>query len=270
YAVITGLIEILSRRNQKVRESIEDNQSVMLSLLTTLGFLSRFLDVCQPGPADPTRLLSAARSTELFGTVSMLYGSVMPMGECIPPRTTALAASTFHLYVSLASLDVNTFQGENISKMAGGIDCGGSIVAEAAGCDDPILNFSVSNAQWVKNNESTTMLIDLIASLAFFCVNNRRHQDLLISEQFAVIFKNLAKLSIQFNPVIYPFLVTVSFGNAAARELLCKDFDLSFVDEYSKSEVAQRNSVIKLIHSRIKDKISPGYSNKPQTHIKGG
>jgi len=31
-------------------------------------------------------------------------------GECIPPRTTALAASTFHLYVSLASLDVNTFQ----------------------------------------------------------------------------------------------------------------------------------------------------------------
>lgn len=31
-------------------------------------------------------------------------------GECIPPRTTALAASTFNLYVSLASVDVNTFQ----------------------------------------------------------------------------------------------------------------------------------------------------------------
>lgn len=49
YAVITGLIEILSRRIQKVRESIESNKSVMLSLLTTLGFLSRFIDVCQPG-----------------------------------------------------------------------------------------------------------------------------------------------------------------------------------------------------------------------------
>ncbi|XP_016977823.2 S phase cyclin A-associated protein in the endoplasmic reticulum [Drosophila rhopaloa] len=262
FAVITGLIEILSRRNQKVRESIEDNQSVMLSLLTTLGFLSRFLDVCQPGPADPTRLLSAAKSTELFGTVSMLYGSVMPMGECIPPRTTALAASTFHLYVSLASLDVNTFQEA--------LTVEGPLSLKLLDVMTLILNFSVSNAQWVKNNESTTMLIDLIASLAFFCVNNRRHQDLLISEPFAVIFKNLAKLSAQLNPVIYPFLVTVSFGNPAARELLCKDFDLAFVDEYSKSEVAQRNSVIKLINSRTKDRISSGNNNNPQTHNKGG
>jgi len=103
-----------------------------------------------------------------------------------------------------------------------------------------ILNFSVANTQWVKNSESTPMLIDLIASLAFFCVNNRRHQDLLISEQFAVIFKNLAKLPTQFNPVIYPFLVTVSFGNAPARELLCKDFDLA-VSLYIKTEVKYFN-----------------------------
>ncbi|XP_070070098.1 S phase cyclin A-associated protein in the endoplasmic reticulum [Drosophila takahashii] len=255
-AVITGLIEILSRRIQKVRESIEGNKSVMLGLLTTLGFLSRFLDVCQPGPADPTRLLSAAKSTELFGTVSMLYGSVMPVGECIPPRTTALAASTFHLYVSLASLDVNTFQEA--------LTVEGPLSLKLLDVMSLILNFSVANAQWVKNSESTPMLIDLIASLAFFCVNNRRHQDLLISEPFAVIFKNLAKMPTQFNPVIYPFLVTVSFGNVPARELLCKDFDLAFIDEYSKSEVAQRNSVIKLINSRTKDKISPGNNSNPQ------
>ncbi|XP_016964111.1 S phase cyclin A-associated protein in the endoplasmic reticulum [Drosophila biarmipes] len=256
-AVITGLIEILSRRIQKVRESIEGNKSVMLGLLTTLGFLSRFIDVCQPGPADPTRLLSAAKSTELFGTVSMLYGSVMPMGECIPPRTTALAASTFHLYVSLASLDVNTFQEA--------LTVEGPLSLKLLDVMKLILNLSVANAQWLKNSESTPMLIDLIASLAFFCVNNRRHQDLLISEQFAVIFKNLAKLPTQFNPVIYPFLVTVSFGNAPARELLCKDFDLAFIDEYSKSEVAQRNSVIKLIHSRTKDKVGPGNNSNAQT-----
>ncbi|XP_017060959.1 S phase cyclin A-associated protein in the endoplasmic reticulum [Drosophila ficusphila] len=263
FAVITGLIEILSRRNQKVRESIEDNQSVMLSLLTTLGFLSRFLDVCQPGPADPTRLLSAAKSTELFGTVSMLYGSVVPMGECIPPRTTALAASTFHLYVSLASLDVNTFQEA--------LTVEGPLSLKLLDVMTLILNFSVPSAQCVKNNESTTMLIDLIASLAFFCVNNRRHQDLLISEQFAVIFKNLAKVSTHFYPVIYPFLVTVSFNNPAARELLSKDFDLTFVDEYSKSEVAQKNVVIKLINSRTKDKIVPNnISSNPQAQIKGG
>lgn len=33
---------------------------------------------------------------------------------------------------------------------------------------------------------------------------------------------------------------------------------LQFLDEYSKSEMAQRNVVIKLINSRTKDKISAG------------
>ena len=49
YAVITGLIEILSRRCMKIRESIENYQSVVLSLLATLGFITRFIDVCPPG-----------------------------------------------------------------------------------------------------------------------------------------------------------------------------------------------------------------------------
>lgn len=132
-----------------------------------------------------------------------------------------------------------------------------------------ILNYSVSQAIDVKSGESSTMLIDLIASLAFFSVNNRRHQDLLISEQFAVIFKSLAKLSSQFNPVIYPFLVTMCYNNAPARELISRDFDLrvsdlwiyiyvsvlylsfslQFLDEYSKSDAAKRNRLIQMMHN---------------------
>ncbi|KAH8409628.1 hypothetical protein KR222_011773 [Zaprionus bogoriensis] len=241
YAVITGLIGMLSRRCMKVRESIEQNQSVMLSLLTTLGFLTRFIDVCPPGPGDPTRLLSTAKSTELFGTVSMLAGCMVPIGECIPPRTTALAASTFNLYVSLASVDVNTFQ-EVLSVE-------GPLSLKLLDVLTVILSHSVSQAIDVKSGESSTMLIDLIASLAFFSVNNRRHQDLLISEQFAVIFKSLAKLSTQFNPVIYPFLVTMCYNNAPARQLISRDFDLGFLDEYSKSEAAKRNRLIQMMHN---------------------
>lgn len=33
------------------------------------------------GPGDPTRLLGAAKSTELFGTVAMLAGCVVPKGK---------------------------------------------------------------------------------------------------------------------------------------------------------------------------------------------
>ncbi|KAH8271642.1 hypothetical protein KR044_000050, partial [Drosophila immigrans] len=240
YAVITGLIGMLSRRCMKVRESIEQNQSVMLSLLTTLGFLTRFIDACPPGPADPTRLLSTAKSTELFGTVSMLAGSVVPIGECIPSRTTALAASTFNLYVSLASVDVNTFQ-EVLSVE-------GPLSLKLLDVMTILLNYSVGQTIDRKSGERSTMLIDLIASIAFFSINNRRHQDLLISEQFAVIFKSLAKLPTEFHPVIYPFLVTICYNNAPARLVISRDFDLGFLDEYSKSDAAKRNRLIQMMH----------------------
>ncbi|KAH8394187.1 hypothetical protein KR215_004834, partial [Drosophila sulfurigaster] len=241
YAVITGLIGMLSRRCTKVRESIEQNQSVMLSLLTTLGFLTRFIDACPPGPADPTRLLSTAKSTELFGTVSMLAGCVVPIGECIPSRTTALAASTFNLYVSLASVDVNTFQ-EVLSVE-------GPLSLKLLDVMTILLNYSVGQTNDAKSGERSTMLIDLIASIAFFSINNRRHQDLLISEQFAVIFKSLAKLPTEFHPVIYPFLVTICYNNAPARQVISRDFDLGFLDEYSKSDAAKRNRLIQMMHN---------------------
>lgn len=106
-----------------------------------------------------------------------------------------------------------------------------------------ILNYSVSQAIDVKSGESSTMLIDLIASLAFFSVNNRRHQDLLISEQFAVIFKSLAKLSSQFNPVIYPFLVTMCYNNAPARQLISRDFDLGVSKVHSIFPIESIHSI---------------------------
>ncbi|EDW03943.1 GH11520 [Drosophila grimshawi] len=241
YAVITGLIGMLSHRCMKVREPIEPNQSLMLSLLTTLGFLTRFSDVCPPGPADPTRLLSAAKSTELFGTVSMLAGCVVPTGKCIPPRMTALAASTFSLYVSLALVDVNTFQEV--------LTVEGPLSLKLLDVMTRILNCSANSVIGTRSGESSTMLIDLIASMAFFSVNNRRHQDLLISDTFAVIFKNLAKLSAQFNPVIYPFLVTMCHNNAPARQLISLDFDLGLLDEYSKSEAAKQNCWVCMAHN---------------------
>lgn len=106
-----------------------------------------------------------------------------------------------------------------------------------------ILNYSVSQAIDVKSGESSTMLIDLIASLAFFSVNNRRHQELLISEQFAVIFKSLAKLSSQFNPVIYPFLVTMCYNNAPARQLISRDFDLGVSKVHSIFPIESIHSI---------------------------
>ncbi|XP_065355667.1 S phase cyclin A-associated protein in the endoplasmic reticulum [Calliphora vicina] len=238
YAVITGLIEILSRRCMKIRESIENHQSVVLSLLATLGFITRFIDVCPPGPTDPTRFLSAAKSTELFGSISMLYASVVPIGECIPPRTISLAAATFNLLVSMAVLDLSAFQ-EVMSSEA--------ISLKFLDVVQILLKYCGNQTTAAKNSETQAVLIDLIATIGFFCANNKQNQDLLTSEQCSNIIKNLTKLPEHLNVVVYPCLVTVTFQNQEARNVISRDFNLEFLDEYSKSDKAKKNHLVALL-----------------------
>ncbi|XP_055847204.1 S phase cyclin A-associated protein in the endoplasmic reticulum [Episyrphus balteatus] len=238
YAVATGLVEILSRRCMKIRESIEQHQSVVLSLLATLGFLTRFVDVCPPGSADSTRFLSAAKSTELFGSISMLYSSVVPIGECIPPRTISLAAATFNLLVSMAVLDLTTFQ-EVLS--------GESLSLKFLDVVTILLKYCGNKCSANKNSETQAVIIDLIATIGFFCANNKKHQDLLTSEQSSIIIKSLTKLPEHLNVVIYPCLVTITFQNEEARKVISRDFSLEFLDEYSKSEKAKKNHLVALL-----------------------
>ncbi|XP_073825143.1 SCAPER domain-containing protein short spindle 3 [Musca autumnalis] len=241
YAVITGLIDILSRRCMKIRECIESHQSVVLSLLATLGFITRFIDVCPPGPTDPTRFLSAAKSTELFGSISMLYATVVPIGECIPPRTISLAAATFNLLVSMAVLDLATFQ-EVMSSEA--------ISLKFLDVVTILLKYCGNKCTAAKNSETQAVIIDLIATIGFFCANNKQNQDLLTSEQCSIIIKNLTKLPEHLNVVVYPCLVTITFQNQEARNVISRDFNLDFLDEYSKSEKAKKNHLVALLKEK--------------------
>nr|XP_014087439.1 S phase cyclin A-associated protein in the endoplasmic reticulum [Bactrocera oleae] len=241
YAVMIGLIEILSRRCMKIRECIESHQSVVLSLLATLGFLTRFIDVCPAGPTDATRFLSAAKSTELFGSVSMLYACVVPIGECIPPRTVSLAAATFNLLVSMAVLDLPTFQD---------VMSGETLSLKFLDVVTILLKYCGSNCSAAKNSETQAVIIDLIATIGFLCANNKKNQDLLTSEQCSIIIKSLTKLPEHLNVVVYPCLVTITFQNENARNVIARDFNLDFLDEYSKSEKAKKNHLIALLKEK--------------------
>jgi hypothetical protein len=81
YVVSTGVVDILAKRCSKVRESVEHQQSVVLSLLASLGFLTVIAELCPKGPPDATKFLSMVRSTELFGTIPLLYSTIVPSGE---------------------------------------------------------------------------------------------------------------------------------------------------------------------------------------------
>lgn len=51
-------------------------------------------------------------------------------------------------------------------------------------------------------------------------------KDLLTSEQCSNIIKNLTKLPEHLNVVVYPCLVTVTFQNQEARNVISRDFSL--------------------------------------------
>lgn len=71
----------MARRLLKIREPVENHGSVTLSLLATLGLLTKFGDLCPKGGTDLTKFLSTVRSTDLLGAVSLLHCTVIPVGE---------------------------------------------------------------------------------------------------------------------------------------------------------------------------------------------
>ncbi|XP_053693788.1 S phase cyclin A-associated protein in the endoplasmic reticulum [Sabethes cyaneus] len=235
YAVCLGLIDTLVRKFNTIRESVESQQSLVLSLLASLGLLTKLAELCPRGP-DVTKFLLTVKSTELFGTISLLYAAIVPIGECIPPRTISLAAATFNLLVTLANLDIATFQGvlteENLSfKFLDVVSI--------------LLQYCVPKAE--EKGETQAVIIDLIATLGFFCANNKINQDRLTSDQSSVIIKSLTKLPKKFDMVIYPTLVTVTHENPDAKAVLSKDFDIASLEEYSRSDLAKKNRIVSLL-----------------------
>ncbi|XP_061512013.1 S phase cyclin A-associated protein in the endoplasmic reticulum [Anopheles gambiae] len=235
YIVCIGLVESLVKRIDKVHESIENQTSLVLSLLASLGLLTKLVEICPKGP-DVTKLLLTAQSTELFGTISLLYAAVVPIGESIPPRTTSLAAATFNLLVTFANLNVETFQAVLIEE---------NLSLKFLDVISILLQYCVPKAD-VKS-ETQTVIIDLIATLGFFCANNKINQDLLTSDQYLCVIKNFAKLPKQFDVLTYPTLVTIIHDNPSARAVVSRDFNVELLDEFRGSDMAKKNRIISLL-----------------------
>ncbi|XP_052893731.1 S phase cyclin A-associated protein in the endoplasmic reticulum [Anopheles moucheti] len=235
YIVSIGLVESLVRRIDKVHESIENETSLVLSLLASLGLLTKLVEICPAGP-DITKFMLTARTTELFGTISLLYAAVVPIGESIPPRTTSLAAATFNLLVTFANLNIEAFQAVLIEQ---------NLSLKFLDVISILLQYCVPKAD-IKS-ETQTVIIDLIATLGFFCANNKINQDLLTSDQYMCVVKNFAKLPKQFDVITYPTLVTIIHDNASARVVVGRDFNVELLDEFRRSDMAKKNRIISLL-----------------------
>uniref|UniRef100_A0A2M3Z3B0 Putative s phase cyclin a-associated protein in the endoplasmic reticulum isoform x1 n=1 Tax=Anopheles braziliensis TaxID=58242 RepID=A0A2M3Z3B0_9DIPT len=235
YIVATGLVETLVKPISNVQESIENQTSLVLALLASLGLLTKLIEICPKGP-DTTRLSHTAQSTELLGTVSLLYSAIVPIGESIPPRTTSLAAASFNLLVNFANLDITGFQTVLMDH---------TVTLKFLDVVSILLKYCVPKAD-IKS-ETQTVIIDLTAALGFFCANNKINQDLLTSSQYSFVIKSLAKLPRQFDVITYPTLVAMIHENQDARIVVSRDFNVQLLDEYKSSEMAKKNRILCLI-----------------------
>lgn len=77
-----------------------------------------------------------------------------------------------------------------------------------------------------EKGETQAVIIDLIGTLGYFCVNNKQNQDLLVSVEKLVILKSVIKLPSEFQVAIYPTLVAVIWNNDAARRCIAGEFDV--------------------------------------------
>uniref|UniRef100_A0A2M4B8P6 Putative s phase cyclin a-associated protein in the endoplasmic reticulum isoform x1 n=1 Tax=Anopheles marajoara TaxID=58244 RepID=A0A2M4B8P6_9DIPT len=235
YIVSNGLVETLVKPISNVQESIENQTSLVLALLASLGFLTKLIEICPRGP-DTTRLLHTAQSTELFGTVSLLCSAIVPIGESIPPRTTSLAAASFNLLVNFANLDYKGFQAVLMDH---------TVTLKFLDVISILLKYCVPKADM--KSETQTVIIDLTATLGFFCANNKINQDLLTLGQYSFVIKSLAKLPRQFDVITYPTLVAMIHENPNARAVVSRDFNIQLLDEYKSSNMAKKNRILCLI-----------------------
>jgi len=102
YITASGILELITKKCLKVREPIENQQGLLLPLLAMMGLLTKIAEICPKSKlfklenhvlfydsnyyysfipsTDKVDLLSLVKSTEIFGTITLLYRT-MSFGE---------------------------------------------------------------------------------------------------------------------------------------------------------------------------------------------
>lgn len=164
YLTASGILEQITKKCLMVREPIENQQSLLLPLLAMIGFVTKISEI-----STRENFMAIAKSTEIFGIVTLLY-KTMSLDGSIPPRTVSLAGSTYGLIKAIAMLDPNGFQ---------------EILAEERLCFKFLdvvtifLNYcgpKLLEPEPEKNSDMKIVIRDLIVIIGYFCANNRRNQ----------------------------------------------------------------------------------------------
>jgi hypothetical protein len=105
YLMASGVLEQITKKCLQVRDPIENNQNLLLPLLSMVGFLTKITEISPVETRDS--FMSIVKSTEIFGTITMMYHS-MSLGECL-----SFSFSLFPItFVALRSVVVGTTENQ--------------------------------------------------------------------------------------------------------------------------------------------------------------
>lgn len=77
-----------------------------------------------------------------------------------------------------------------------------------------------------EKGETQAVIIDLIGTLGFFCINNKRNQDLLTTPGNSAILKSVIRLPDNLHVAVYPTIVAVTWRNEETRNIVAQEFDM--------------------------------------------
>lgn len=258
------VLEGLNQLPDNVVTTIPDFSTRMKDLMSYIlcsGLVNRLVDILRPSIVDektlhdplivPTilflkrllfswfiseELINILKSTDLFGTVPLLYEGLMKHisnndglpDYCLP---------TLKLFFKLAEVNLNVFQevlgADNIALQWRGIASG-------------LMTHCVPNDDF----EILNIVIKLVG---YFAIHNKKNQTLLQSGKQPTVLQQLVKLPFQYfcSPgymeLLFPTLISCSFNNATNRAIVENEVGYNGLEKFMKSEVGQNNPIIKLL-----------------------
>ena len=198
-------------------------------------------------PNDPTHLLQTFQMTELAGTVSMLYGIILPQGgptrcEGTPPPR-----------LSPHAVDVAMATSKLLYRM---MRQHMTMVQDVLGQEGISLEFRhiASYLLWYCQHHEETALMHLVIILVgYFAAGHADNQVIVQSGHQPSVLQQLCNLPFPYfsepelKKILFPTLIATCHDSAENRGILTEEMSYQMLDDFIKSSQGKDNHLVQLI-----------------------
>ncbi|TRY69208.1 hypothetical protein TCAL_14237 [Tigriopus californicus] len=258
YIVSVGIIDKLAAYLNQVQSTIDSKPEVGEFLLSVLQFMAALAGVSdalvktpndpKTRPSDPTHLLQAFQVTDLAGTVSMLYGILLPQGgpnrdensnpPKLPSHAIAVATSTSQLLFRMIRQHL-------------------PMVQDVLGQEGISLEFRhiASYLLWYCQGHNEQKLMHLIILLVgHFAARHPDNQGILQSGHQPSVLQQLCNLPITYfsqpdlKKILFPTLIAACHNHEENLNVLKQEMSYQMLEDFM-SGLGKDNLLIQLILS---------------------